>query len=146
MLQRMLIACVLLLASAAVSPSQAGIPIPCTASRLLQAADMPAMRDAKGQEMVLYYAVSGCSDGRWDGYRGRDGKYYSLAPSLLSSIPAAPGFWASAWQNKTKFWVEWLWMVIAAFVVIGTLLSKLAGADAAGALGPGGQASAVRRR
>ena len=76
LLQRLLIACALLLAFGAVTPSQAGIPIPCTASHLLTAADVPGLRDAKGQEMVLHYTVSGCSDGRWNGYRGGDGKYY----------------------------------------------------------------------
>jgi hypothetical protein len=117
--------CAALLVFASLSSAQAGVPIPCLATRFLKAADFPAAKDMNGRDMVLYYNVFGCSDGRWDGYLGADGKYHPLTPQLLSSIPEAPGFWASAWQNKAKFWVEWLWIVIGVFVVIGTLLSKL---------------------
>ena len=124
MLRRVLVACALLLAFASSSPVQAGIPIPCTASRVIPATDLGVMNKG-GREMLLYYTVSGCSAGRWDGYLTADGKYHQLTPAILSSIPAAPGFWAAAWQNKAKFWVEWLWVAIGAFVVIGTLLTKL---------------------
>src|SRR5437867_9533585 len=108
MLRRVLVACAVLLAFALSSTAQAGIPIPCTATHFLKATDLRGWIDASGQEIALYYNVFGCSDGRWDGYRGADGKYHQLTPNIVSSIPAAPGFWASAWQNKTKFWAEWL--------------------------------------
>lgn len=146
MLQRALVACAVLLAFALSSSAQAGIPIPCTATHFLKAADLHGVRDASGQEIAPYYNVFGCADGRWDGYRGAEGKYHKLNPSILSSLPKAPGFWASAWQNKTKFWVEWLWIVVGAFVVVGTLLCKLSGTDASGVLSPGGQPPSVRRR
>jgi hypothetical protein len=57
-----------------------------------------------------------------------------------------PGFWAAAWQNKAKFLVEWLWIVISAFVVIGTLLSKLSELDASGVWSPGEKPPSVRGR
>ena len=136
MLRRVLVASAVLLGFASTSAAEAGIPIPCTASRFLKAENFSVM-DKSDQEMALYYNVSGCSSGRWDGYLGADGKYHQLTPNLLPSIPAAPGFWASAWQYKTKFWAEWLWIVIGAFIVTGTLLSKLFGTDAPGALSPG---------
>jgi hypothetical protein len=144
MLQRVLIACAVLLAFALSSSAQAGIPIPCTATHFLKATDFMSVMDTSGREMVLYYNVSGCSDGRWDGYRGADGKYHQLTPNILSSLPKAPGFWASAWQNKTKFWVEWLWILVGAFVVVGTLLSKLS--DASGVLSPAGKPPSIRGR
>jgi hypothetical protein len=74
MLQRVLVACAVLLAFALSSSAQAGIPIPCTATHLLKAGDLMSVMDTSGQKMVFYYNVSGCSDGRWDGYRGADGK------------------------------------------------------------------------
>jgi hypothetical protein len=146
MLRRALIASAVLLAFALSSSAQAGIPIPCTATHFLKAGDLMSAMDTSGQKMALYYSVSGCSGGRWDGYRGADGKYHQLDPNILSSLPAAPGFWASAWQNKTKFWAEWLWIVLGAFVVIGTLLSKLSGTDASGVLSPEEKPSSVRGR
>jgi hypothetical protein len=144
MLRRALLASAVLLAFALSSPAQAGIPIPCTATHFLKAGDLMSVMDTSGQKMPLYYSVSGCSGGRWDGYRGADGKYHQLNPNILSSLPAAPGFWASAWQNKAKFWAEWLWILVGAFVVIGTLLSKLAGAGASGGLSPEGNPRSVR--
>jgi hypothetical protein len=132
MLRGTLVACAVLLAFASFSSAEAGIPIPCTATHVFKGTDLHAMSQS-GQEMAVYYVISGCSDGRWDGYRTADGKYHKLTPSILASIPEAPRFWASAWQNKAKFWVEWLWIAIGAFVVIGTLLSKLAGVGASGA-------------
>jgi hypothetical protein len=133
------------LAFALSTSAQAGIPIPCTATHFLKAEDVRA-KDTSGREMVLYYEISGCSGGRWDGYRGADGKYHPLPPNVLSSLPAAPGFWAAARQNKVKFLTEWLWIVLGAFVVFGTLLSKLAGTDASGALSPGETPPSVGRR
>jgi hypothetical protein len=91
----------------------------------MQAPDVLGAKDASGRDIVLYYYVDGCSAGQWDGYRTANGKYHRLTPTILSSIPQAPGFWAAARQNKAKFWVEWLWIFIGAFVVIGTLLTKL---------------------
>jgi hypothetical protein len=129
MLRRVCVASAVLLAFALSSPAQAGIPIPCTATHFLKAENFTAM-DPRGQEMAMYYSVSGCFSSRWDGYLGADGKYHELTAGILSSIPKAPGFWASAWQNKATFWVEWLWVVLGAFVIIGTLLSKLSGTDA----------------
>ena len=146
MLRRVLVACAVLLAFALSSSAQAGVPIPCTGTHFLKAGDLRGAMDASGREMVLYYNVFGCADGRWDGYRGADGKYHKLTPKILSSIPEAPRFWASAWQNKAKFWVEWLWIVIGGFVVIGILLSKLFGTDASGVLSPEGKPPSVRRR
>jgi hypothetical protein len=143
MLQRVLMACAVLAAFAFSSSAQAGIPIPCTATRFLKAPDFSVI-DGSGQKMALYYNVSGCSDGQWDGYLAADGKYHQLTPGLLAAIPAAPRFWASAWQNKTKFWVEWLWIVLGAFVVVGSLLSKLAGTDASGVLSPEGRPPSIR--
>jgi hypothetical protein len=125
MLRRVVFACAVLLAFASFSPAEAGIPIPCTATRLLQAPDALSAKDARGRAMVLHYAVSGCSGGQWDGYLSADGKYHKLTPAILSSLPKAPGFWASAWQNKGKFWVEWLWVALGIFVVGGTLLTQL---------------------
>jgi hypothetical protein len=126
MIRRVLAAVVILLAFSAVSSAQAGIPIPCTATRFLQAPDLPKATDTNGQKITLRYNVFGCSDGQWDGYSTPDGKYHKLSASLLASIPKAPGFWASAWQYKTRFWVEWLWIIIGALVVVGTILSKYA--------------------
>jgi hypothetical protein len=124
MLRRALIAGAVFLAFAALSSAHAGVPIPCSGSPTLQATDLRGVKDASGQDIVLYYYIVACTSSRWESYRTRDGKYHPLTPGLRSSLPAPPGFWASAWQNKAKFWVEWLWLVIAAFVV-GTLSSKL---------------------
>jgi hypothetical protein len=130
MWRRVLVACAVLAAIVFSTSAQAGIPIPCTGAHFLKAEGVTGARDARGQPIELYYNVFGCSDGRWDGYRGADGKYHELTSNIRSSIPEAPGFWASAWHNKAAFWAEWLWMVIGAFVVVGTLLSKLSGVDA----------------
>src|SRR5262245_47629208 len=105
MLRTALISCALWLVFAAFSPAQAGVPIPCTATHAIKAPNWSATHTG-GQGMTLYYVVSGCSAGRWDGYQSADGKYHKLTPGILSSLPEAPGFWASAWQNKTKFWAE----------------------------------------
>jgi hypothetical protein len=142
MMRKVFVACAVLLAFAFSSPARAGIPIPCTATHFLKAEDVRVM-DAGGQEMAPYYNVFGCSDRRWGGYRGADGKYHPLTPNMLSSLPEPPGFWASAWQNKAAFWVEWLWIVLGVFVVIGTLLSKLP--DILAAL-PAGVPPPVHRR
>jgi len=145
MLRRLLVACAVLVVSASFSPTQAGIPIPCTGTHVLKATDFRSAADANGQAIVPYYVVDGCSDGRWDGYRTADGKYHQLTPGVLSSIPEAPRFWAAAWQNKLQFWAEWLWILVGAFVVIGTALSKLSGADPSDVLTSGGKPPSVRR-
>jgi hypothetical protein len=139
----MLVACAVLLAVALSSPAQAGIPIPCSGSHTLKGG---SVRDTSGQEMVLYYYIVACSKGRWESYRGADGKYHKITPNLLSSLPEPPGFWAAAWQNKVAFLAEWAWMVIVAFAVVGSLLSKLAGTDASGALSPGREPPSFGRR
>ena len=125
MLRRIIFACALVLAFGAFSSAEALIKIPCTGSHFLKAPDVLTAKGSSGQDLALYYTVSGCSDGRWDGYRGSDGKYYPLNPSIVASLPPAPGFWTAAWQNKIKFLVEWVWIVIGAFVAILFLLSQL---------------------
>jgi hypothetical protein len=142
MLRRVLVACAAFLAFALCSPAQAGVPIPCSGSHVLQARHV----DASGREMVLYYDVVACTVGPWHGYRGADGKYRKLMPNELSSLPQTPGFWASAWQNKAAFLVEWLWVLIGAFAVIGGLLSKYAEMSSSGVLSPGEKPPSVRSR
>jgi hypothetical protein len=123
MLRRVLIACAVLLAFASFSAAEAGVPIPCTATYYLKAPDVSR---ASTRGVALYYAVD-CFGGRWDGYRTADGKYVMKLPeSLLSSLPKPPGFWASAWEHKLTFWVEWFWIFLGAFVVMGSLLAKYA--------------------
>jgi hypothetical protein len=125
MFRRILLFVVTVLASASVSSAHAGVPIPCTATRFIKAPELPSAKDLSGQRIELYYNMSGCTGSQWDGYKSLDGKYNRLSPNLLATLPKAPGFWASAWQHKARFWVEWLWLFLAAFVVVGTLLSKL---------------------
>jgi hypothetical protein len=126
MIGRVFAAVAMLLAFSAVSAAHAGVPIPCTATHFIKVTDLPNAKDANGQKIVPYYNVFGCSSSQWDGYATLDGKYHKLNPFVVASLPKAPGFWTSAWQYKTKFWVEWLWIIVGAFVVVGTILSSYA--------------------
>jgi len=99
----------------------------------------------KSDQGTLYYLID-CWGARWDGYLTVDGKYLKISESVRASLPEPPGFWASAWKYKLKFWVEWLWVFFAAFVVFGTLLSKLAGVKDSDFASPAVKQRAVSRR
>ena len=117
--------------------AQAGIPIPCMATRFLKATDLNGITDESGQRATPYYNVFGCADGKWDGYRTADGKYMNLDSLPLTKLPPAPTFWTAAMQNPGRFWVEWMWIVIGFFVVLGTALAKVGEvSQSAGAGGP----------
>jgi hypothetical protein len=142
MLRRVVLACAVLLAFASFSAAEAGIPIPCTAVHFLKAPDVSG---TSGQGIALYYQV-GCWGASWDGYYTANGKYIPIPQAVLSSLPPPPGFWASAWEYKLKFWVEWLWVFLAAFVVFGTLLSKWAGVKDSDFASPAANPQTTRRR
>ena len=143
MLRRVLIAAAVLMAFASFSAAEAGVPIPCTATYYLKAPDVSG---ASAQGVGLYYAVD-CFGGRWDGYRTADGKYVMKLPeSLLSSLPKPPGFWASAWEHKTTFWVEWFWIALGVFGVLGTLLNKWSETNGSSVASPSVDLRTVRRR
>lgn len=143
MLRRVVLACVMLVAFVSFSAAQAGVPIPCTGTHYLKAPDVSG---ASNQGVALYYSV-GCTGGHWVGYYANDGKTHLPVPEgVLSLLPRPPGFWASAWDYKTEFWVEWFWIALGVFVVLGTLLNKWSetcnASDVSPAVGP----RTVRRR
>jgi hypothetical protein len=143
MLRRVILAFALLLACSSFSAAEAGIPIPCTGTHYLRAPDVSG---ASNHGVALYYSV-GCTGGRWVGYYSADGKTHLPVPEgILSLLPKPPGFWASAWEHKMEFWVEWFWTALGAFVVFGTLLNKLAGGGVSSEVGPVVQPRTFGRR
>jgi hypothetical protein len=143
MLRRVVIACAVLMAFASYSAVQAGIPIPCADTQYLKA---PVVSGATPQGFILYYRVEGCSGSNWDAYYSADGKRLPIPQGVLSSLPPPPGFWASAWEYKTKFWREWFWVFFAPFVVLGGLLAKYAEVYGGDVAPPPGHPRALRRR
>jgi hypothetical protein len=125
MLRRVVIVCAMLMAFAMVSQAEAGVPIPCTGSRVYQTQDLGVM---KGQAVVLYYTV-GCWGGNWHQYRTPDGRYLYFSQEALAKLPKPPGFWETFWAHKLDFWVEWLWLVLTALVVFFSALCKVTGVD-----------------
>jgi hypothetical protein len=112
--------------------AHAGIPIPCTATRYLEAPRMPDLADRSGKPVTLYYNVFGCADGKWDGYKAADGSYQKLHTLPAAKLPPAPTFWSAAIGHPTRFWVEWLWIVVGLFVLAGAALAGIAGIGADG--------------
>ena len=109
--------------------AQAGIPIPCTADRIVKVADLPADFQKEGRQVSLGYMFTGCLSGEFVGYLGDGRQYLKLSDDMQQTIRAsgqsAPGFWSSAWKNKGQFWVEWLWIVLVGFGVGAALKNKL---------------------
>lgn len=143
MLRRVVIACAVLLAFSSFSAAEAGVPIPCTGTHYLRAPDVSG---ASNHGVFLYYSV-GCTGGRWLGYYSADGKtHFPVPEGVLSLLPNPPGFWASAWAYKTEFWVEWFWIALGAFGVLGTLLNKWSESGNPSVASPALEPRTVRRR
>jgi hypothetical protein len=117
----------------------AGVPIPCTGEHVVSVVETPPgmrlpSRDGKGVHVDLGYLFKGCLSGKWVAYPGSGSAYYDLPEPAMRLILASAGL--TAYPSPPSFlltpsasWAAWLWILVGAFVVIGTLLSKLAGLE-----------------
>ena len=100
-----------------IAPGDAhAIPIPCTSGKIVKVMELPESIQREGKQLHLGYLFSGCLGDKFVLWSGSGREYYSLPPetaeSLLQFGLQPPGFWSAAWNNKSDFWVEWLWLSV----------------------------------